>query len=224
MNLTQGFLKFALATGPQWIMIILILCSILSISIIFERILYFQKFKGDFSKFIALLSQKLAKNEPFDKISAWCSGQTLLESHIAAEGLERASQGVRVAEESMYANIVAAKTQLEKNTVILGTLGNNTPFVGLLGTIIGIIRAFHALSLSTGQHPEAVMSSIAEALVATALGIFVAIPAVVAYNFTNRAIKKKLANADATASIILTHIGGTLENPLKDTNGNKTNL
>lgn len=222
MNLTQGFLKFALATGAQWVMVILILCSILCVAVIFERILYFQKFKGNFPTFIEKLSEKLAKKESFETIAAWCSGQTLLEAHIAAVGLQKARQGARIAEESMYANLVAAKTQLEKNTVILGTLGNNTPFIGLFGTIIGIIGAFHSLSVVSGQRPEAMMSSIAEALVATGLGLFVAIPAVVSFNITNRAVKKKLANAQSTASIILTHIGATTEPPLKETNGNQT--
>lgn len=217
MNLTEGFLKFALSTGAQWIMVILILCSILSITIIIERILYFQRFKGDFSKFIHGLTKKLAAKEAPDKIAAWCSGQTLMEANIASVGLEKAHQGSRIAEESMYACIVAAKVQLEKGTVILGTLGNNTPFIGLLGTIIGIIQAFHALSMDGGAKPELLMASIAEALVATGLGIFVAIPAVIAFNLTNRAIKKKLANAEGTASIILTHIGDkTTDHSLKE--------
>lgn len=206
MNLTQGFLNFALATGAQWVMIILILCSILSLTIIVERVLYFQKFRGDFSKFIQILSQKFANHESHEKIAAWCSGQSLLEARVAAAGLERTNAGACAAEESMYAHMVAAKVQLEKGTVILGTLGNNTPFIGLFGTIIGIIQAFHALSVESGQRPEALMAAISEALVATALGILVAIPAVIAYNFINRSIKKKLANADATASIVLTHL------------------
>lgn len=207
MNLTQGFLNFALATGAQWVMIVLILCSILSLTIIIERILYFRKFHGNFAKFIQILSQKFANHESHEKIAAWCSGQSLLEARIAAVGLEKSSGGITTAEESMYAHMTSAKVQLEKGTVILGTLGNNTPFIGLLGTIIGIIQAFHALSVEMGQHPEKLMASISEALVATALGIFVAIPSVIAYNLINRAIKKKLSNADTTASIVLTHIG-----------------
>lgn len=209
MNLTQGFLNFALATGAQWVMVVLLLCSVLSITIIVERILYFQKFHGNFSKFIQILSQKFTQHEQHDKIAAWCSGQTLLEARVAAAGLEKSNAGACAAEESMYANMIAAKVQLERGTVILGTLGNNTPFIGLFGTIIGIIQAFHALSLETGQNPEALMAAISEALVATALGILVAIPAVIAYNFINRSIKKKLSNADATASIVLTHMNDT---------------
>lgn len=222
MNLTQGFLNFALSTGAQWVMIVLLLCSVLSLTIIIERIVYFQKFRGNFAEFIQSLSKKFSNHEPHDKIAAWCSGQSLLEARIAAIGLEKSTLGINASEESMYAHTVAAKVQLEKGTVILGTLGNNTPFIGLFGTIIGIIQAFHVLSVETGQHPEALMSAIAESLVATALGILVAIPSVIAYNLINRAIKK-LANTETTASIVLSHVGDismqTAKTQTKDLHG-----
>lgn len=207
MNLTQEFLKFALATGAQWVMYLLILCSIVNVAIIIDRIIFFQRMQGDFAEFIKNLTDRLNSSEPVEQTSAWCSGQKMLEANVAAVGLERSQDNLRAAEESMNATMIAAKTKLEKGTVILGTLGSNTPFVGLFGTIIGIIEAFHALSTSANPGPEVIMSSISEALVATALGILVAIPAVVSYNFFNRAIKKKMANSDATSRIIMTHLG-----------------
>jgi biopolymer transport protein ExbB/TolQ len=207
MNLTQEFLKFALATGAQWVMYLLIICSIVNVAIIIERIIFFQKMRGDFAEFIKNLTDRLNSFEPVEQTSAWCSGQKMLEANVAAVGLERSRDNLKAAEESMNATMIAAKTKLEKGTVILGTLGSNTPFVGLFGTIIGIIEAFHALSTSANPGPEVIMSSISEALVATALGILVAIPAVVSYNFFNRTIKKKMANSDATSRIIMTHLG-----------------
>lgn len=71
---------------------------------------------------------------------------------------------------------------------ILGTIGNVTPFIGLFGTVIGIMRAFHDLSLSSGGGPAVVASGIAEALVATAMGLFVAVPAVIFYNYFVRKV------------------------------------
>src|SRR6185312_11466038 len=89
----------------------------------------------------------------------------------------------------------------------LGTLGNNAPFLGLLGTVIGVVTAFAALSeankapvaaaSASALAPQAVMLSLSEALVATAVGLAVAIPAVAANNFFQRLIKATLANADA---------------------------
>jgi len=207
MNLTQEFSKFALATGPQWVMYLLIVCSVINLAIIIDRIIFFQKMKGDFAEFIKNLTERLNSSEPIEQTSAWCSGQKMLEANVAAVGLERSKDNLKAAEESMNATMIAAKTRLERGTVVLGTLGSNTPFLGLFGTIIGIIEAFHALSTAAAPGPEVIMASISEALVATALGILVAIPAVVSFNFFNRAIKKKMANSDATSRIVMTHLG-----------------
>lgn len=206
MSLTEQFLKFALATGAQWVMYLLILCSIINLAIIIDRLFYFLKYRGDFPDFIQKLTDRLNSKEPLEKISAWCSGQNMLEASVAAVGLERGFGSEKAAEESMMATMIAARTRFERGIIILGTLGNNTPFIGLFGTIIGIMQAFHALATATNSGPELVMASIAEALVATAIGILVAVPAVIAYNFFNRAIKKKMANSDTTARIILSHI------------------
>jgi biopolymer transport protein ExbB len=205
MNITQEFLKFALVTGPQWVMYLLILCSILNVAIILDRILFFKKVGGNFAEFMKHLTERLNSNESVENTQAWCSRQKMLEAQIAAIGLEKGKLSVLQAEESMNAAMVAAKAQLEKGNIVLGTLGSNTPFVGLFGTIIGIIEAFHALSTSTNPGPEVVMASISEALVATALGLLVAIPAVVAYNFFNRAVKKKMASSDTISRLIITH-------------------
>lgn len=207
MNLTQEFLKFSLATGPQWVMYTLIVCSIINVAIIIDRIIFFHRMRGDFPEFIKNLTERLGSAESLEQTSAWCSGQKMLEANVAAVGLERGRDNLKASEESMNATMIAAKTRLERGLVVLGTLGSNTPFLGLFGTIIGIIEAFHALSTAANPGPEVIMASISEALVATALGLLVAIPAVVAFNFFNRAIKKRIANSDATSRIIMTHLG-----------------
>ena len=208
MSITQEFLKFALM-GAEWVMWVLVACSVLSLSIIFERIFFFRKISGDFAKFIKELTERLNSGESHKTIAAWCSGQKLLEASVAAVGLERAGEPFRAIEESMNATLISAKIQMDKGLAVLGTLGNNTPFIGLFGTIIGIIEAFNALATSKSQGPEVVMASISEALVATAVGIMVAIPAVFAFNFIGRVVKTKLANADATSRIVMTHFGKT---------------
>ncbi len=84
------------------------------------------------------------------------------------------------------------KLALEKRLGILATFGNNAPFIGLFGTVLGIIEAFHALSVSNEFGIRVVMRGISEALVATALGLFVAIPSVMAYNYFVKRVKKIL--------------------------------
>jgi biopolymer transport protein ExbB/TolQ len=87
------------------------------------------------------------------------------------------------------------RSHLEKGLTSLATLGNNTPFIGLFGTVLGIIQAFGAMAHSTGGS-NTVMAAIAEALIATAIGLFVAIPAVMAFNYYNRWIKDMMTHCE----------------------------
>jgi len=206
MSITSEFLKVALL-GAEWVMYLLIACSLVSFSIIIERVIYFSRIGGDFSVFMRGLTERLNAGEPMDKIAAWCSGQKLLEASVAAVGLERSGDSLRAIEESMNATMISARTKLDRGLTVLATLANNTPFVGLFGTIIGIIQAFNALATTKSAGPEVVMASISEALVATAVGILVAIPAAFAFNFLGRAVKKKMANSDATARIVMSYFG-----------------
>jgi biopolymer transport protein ExbB len=94
---------------------------------------------------------------------------------------------------------------------VLGTLGNNTPFIGLFGTVLGIIKASHDLTASQatgGQAANAVMAGVFEALVATAVGLLVAIPAVVAYNVFQRRVRAAMSGVDALAHAILSELRG----------------
>ncbi len=84
---------------------------------------------------------------------------------------------------------IELKLALEKRLGILATFGNNAPFIGLFGTVLGIIQAFHDLGSSTEFGVKVVMTGISEALVATAMGLFVAIPSVIAYNYFVRKVK-----------------------------------
>ena len=96
-------------------------------------------------------------------------------------------------------NLSGAKIRilLEKRLGILATFGNNAPFIGLFGTVLGIINAFHTLSKGDEFGINAVMGGISEALVATAAGLFVAIPSVISYNYFIRKIKMLLLETEA---------------------------
>ncbi|MEY2987227.1 MAG: hypothetical protein RJB13_748 [Pseudomonadota bacterium] len=204
MGITEQFLKFALL-GAEWVMVVLVLCSIMSVSVIIERTVYFLKLRGDFGAFTKELTERLNSDDSIEKTAAWCAGHQMLEANVAAIGLERSKDGRKAMEDTMNATIIASKTQLDKGLTLLGTLGNNTPFIGLFGTVIGIIQAFNALSSSNASGPEVVMASISEALVATAVGLMVAIPAVIAFNVISRAVKTKMANSETIARIVLSY-------------------
>jgi biopolymer transport protein ExbB len=138
------------------------------------------------------------------------------EAAVVVAGLVEAERGAPAAEEAMAGAAALQRMKLEKRLAFLGTLGNNAPFVGLLGTVIGIVQAFDELGKSAKTQavgaaasaiaPQTVMTSIAEALVATAIGLLVAIPAVAAYNTFQRLTRSTLANTEVLSRILLAHL------------------
>ena len=95
---------------------------------------------------------------------------------------------------------------MERRLAFLGTLGANAPFIGLLGTVIGIIRAFAELNESAGKVTAGLMSEVGEALVATAIGIMVAIPAIAVFNAYQRVIKTRLARAESLGREVMAYL------------------
>jgi len=98
---------------------------------------------------------------------------------------------------------------------VLGTLGNNAPFIGLLGTVLGVIKAFNDLALSGSSGVSVVMAGISSALVATAFGILVALPAVIANNIFQTELKKKLANTQSLIHLFQVYLKDESEGQLR---------
>ena len=130
-----------------------------------------------------------------------------IECGVVAAGLVSLRNGVHAASEAMLSAKARMRPALDANLSILATIGSNAPFVGLLGTVLGIIKAAHEMNVAAGQNnPSAVMSGVFEALVATAVGLFVAIPAVVAYNLFERKVRTRLAQVDSLAHLLLANM------------------
>jgi biopolymer transport protein ExbB len=138
-----------------------------------------------------------------------------VEGAIVRAGLTNGERGADAASEAMASATAIGRLRLERRLSFLGTLGNNAPFVGLLGTVIGIVQAFHQLERAGlgGSASADIMGAIAEALVATAIGLAVAIPAVAAFNYFQRRIRTTLGNAEALEHIVLSHLKGTAAQP-----------
>jgi biopolymer transport protein ExbB len=128
------------------------------------------------------------------------------ENHFYSEVLRDISslQQVEQIEKAFDAAMVEKRKELEKGLPVLGTLGSTTPFVGLLGTILGIIVSFGELSQGAGS-TNSVMFSLAEALILTAVGLVVAIPAVVAFNYFNRKVKSVMAEASCLKDLLIAY-------------------
>jgi biopolymer transport protein ExbB/TolQ len=190
--------------GAEWVLWLLMALSVLSFALILERTIYFFRSRLSFSSFILELGDLLSKKE-YEKAEALCKEKSTFETDVALTGLQNRSRGFQAMEGSMMGYMIGYKSKLDRGLVILGTLGNNAPFIGLFGTVIGIIKAFHDLSAHPDGGPSVVMAGISESLVATAVGLMVAIPAVIAFNAFTRLVKTKLSNAQAISQTILTY-------------------
>lgn len=170
-------------TGGGWVIWALIASSIGGVAVAYDR-------------------WNLLKEEA----SALASLRPVFLAALAAEDLAAADQAVKANPGSASrvlsepGNLAAAlsdeKRHLEGRLLWLGTLGNNAPFVGLFGTVLGVIKAFHDLAES-GAGPEVVMAGLSEALVATAVGLLVAIPSVLAFNFLQKKLRDLLSETEA---------------------------
>lgn len=204
-NIVKELLAISLL-GTEWVLWLLVLLSVLSVTIMLERAWCFLRVRIDFSHFSHELQRCLQKQE-HDRAIQLCAQSRTPESRIALAACENISASKDEVEHIMLAIQLKQRQRLERGLVVLGTLGNNAPFIGLFGTVLGIIQAFNALSLNPAGGVAVVMAGISEALVATAVGLLVAIPAVIAFNSFQRLVKKRLANADAIMKMILAYAG-----------------
>lgn len=188
--------------GSEWVLWLLLILSVVSVGVIIERAIFFKKTKIDFRWFSHELTTKIILREVKDAQSL-AERSPAIESQVVLRGLDYQEKGPVAMEQSMTSFLVGERQKLDHGLVVLGTLGNNAPFIGLFGTVIGIIQAFDDLASNPAGGPSVVMGGISEALVATAVGLLVAIPAVIAYNGYNRLVKRRLANAEAIKKMIV---------------------
>jgi biopolymer transport protein ExbB len=213
MHITERFLAFTLL-GAEWVLWLLIALSIVSFAIMIERAYYFLTHSVDVDALASDLRRLLSKGAVADARSRVKSSDST-EMVVIAAGLDEVERGVDAVAEAMVGQKARQRMKLERNLVFLGTLGNNAPFIGLFGTVLGIIRAFHDLSGNQAGGVAVVMAGISDALVATAVGLMVAIPAVVGFNFFMRRVRQTLANVDALAHVVLAQLKGEGESPAK---------
>jgi biopolymer transport protein ExbB len=212
MRITLLVKSWMAQLGAAPIMFLMLALSVVSIAVILERAFTFARRREDPASLARDLRAYLVEGD-LEGARARMDSSGSPEAAVLAAGLAHASRGPAAAEQAMASATTTERLLLEERLAFLGTLGNNAPFIGLLGTVIGIVMAFDRLGESGGAGrttvPTEVMSSIAEALVATALGLAVAIPAVVGFNYFQRRIKVFVGNADALGRELLAHLVGT---------------
>ena len=201
-------LDLFLFLGSEWILQLLLILSVISLAITFERMYHFWKHCRAAEDLPKQIDNHLAAKK-VDDAKKLLQDDSSHVATVAIEGINSIGRGRAAVEELMAAATKQAKGRMERGLAFLGTLGNNAPFIGLFGTVLGIIRAFRDLSENTMEGSSAVMAGIAEALVATAVGLLVALPAVAIFNLFQRYIKSQIAQSDAVSHIVLAYLKST---------------
>jgi len=211
MNIVERSKDILLDVGAAPILYLMIALSVVSIAIILERAWFFFISAEDLTRLASALEEKLTAGDLAGAHELTVDSRSI-ESAIVRAGLTSSERGAKAASAAMASATAIGRLRLERRLSFLGTLGNNAPFVGLLGTVIGIVQAFHELERAGlgGSASADIMGAIAEALVATAIGLAVAIPAVAAFNYFQRRIRTTLGNAEALEHIIISHLEGGL--------------
>ena len=183
----------AMRTSP--VMLVILACSIITFGFAVERAIYFWKRRGSPDLLIAQALVK-ARNGHADEAAGTLVAAPHPGGAVAAQVLENAHRSDDVIEERMQIALSEQRLLFERNLGVLGTMGNTAPLIGLLGTVWGIMRAFHDLASTGSAGPSVVAAGIAEALFTTAAGLVVAVPAVMLYNHFTRRTNVLLTEAE----------------------------
>jgi biopolymer transport protein ExbB len=229
MNTVESIKHLFLDAGAGWVLWLLAVLSVASVAIAIERWFFYRRAAGSLHELAAGLQQRLAAHGDIEA-AEWLDASKSVAARVAAAGLRLAERGPAAASKAMVSRTALEREDLDRRLAFLGTLGNNAPFLGLFGTVIGVIQAFEELGHSAAGHAGAgatsqvasgaVMSAIAEALVATAVGIAVALPAVAAYNYLQRRVEHVLAGVEVLSNLVLAYLeGGDLPEPPEGPDG-----
>lgn len=181
--------------GSSPIVMVLIGFSIITLGIVIERALYYMKRNGKPDAVFETALSKLRRGQKSEAIRT-CESCAHPMGSVAAQILDSESKDPEEAEERLQIALSRQKLFLERNLGILGTMAAVAPLVGLLGTVWGIMRAFRDMSSTGSAAPSVVAAGVAEALVTTAIGLIIAVPALMLYNHFARRMGVMLTEAE----------------------------
>jgi biopolymer transport protein ExbB len=193
--------------GAGWVMWFLIGLSILSLAVMIERAFFFTRHSfGNVDELV----RRLAGGD-LDGAVRLVADRAGLEAEVLRQGAKAAPRGAEAVEEMIDATILRERLRYERFLSFLGTLGNNAPFIGLFGTVLGVVEAFAALAVNAhaGAVTEGaanIMSGVSQALVATAVGLLVALPAVAVNNVFGRWLKTIIARGECVGHALASHL------------------
>jgi biopolymer transport protein ExbB/TolQ len=198
-------INYCVFTMANWIQLMgfLLVLSVWSLAIIIDRR---QVFRRELSEFSMDDLKKLISSKNWEALRSWAESRKDYIGGAILAALGADSTRAESVERAMQSYFTEQKLKLEKGLNLLATLAANAAFIGLLGTVMGIIQSFGILSSQQGSAMNAVMFGLAEALVATAIGIFVAVPAAIAYNLFSQRLRNAQLSASAARDLYLSRL------------------
>lgn len=196
-NVAQG--------GAEAILWLLLILSVISIGLILERWLTLRAIVAR-SNINRARMREVLQSYNLAELEEMARDRDSLEGRALSYGLRHVKEsGTEGLGEIFTSFALLERPQLERSLNFLATIGSNAPFIGLLGTVLGIMKAFRDLAANASAGNEAVMTGIAEALVATAVGLLVAIPAVIAYNSFQKQVRGALQSVDSVRELCIAY-------------------
>jgi biopolymer transport protein ExbB/TolQ len=192
----------------EWVLYLLLGLSLLSFAVMLERWLFYRRRTID----VEAISQSFAKlldDGDFEQAHKILSEHSALETKVVLAGLKEYEKGPESVEDLIAGALGRERAVYEKRLGLLATLASNAPYIGLFGTVLGIVRSFRDLAMNMTEASGAVMAGIAEALIATAVGLFVAIPAVIAFNIFKARVMQAVTDCQALARVLLAQLKAT---------------
>ena len=189
----------------EWVLWFLFALSVLSLAIIAERAWFLLRRRVDTHKLRGRLNGLINADSMKGALRV-LGHEDSMEANVLARALGAVPRGPEAVEELVRAAVSEERQRYERALPLLAVVGSNAPFIGLFGTVLGIIRAFRDLADAQGGGSQAVMSGVSEALVATAVGLLVAIPAVSAFNLLKARIRVRTERADQLVRTLLAEL------------------
>jgi biopolymer transport protein ExbB/TolQ len=191
--------------NSEWVLYLLLGLSVISVGVALERWFFYRKRKVDTAALRITLTKQLDRGD-FAGAAAALEKYDSLETNVVLEGLRAHEKGPESVEDLLAGALGHERKRYEQRLNFLATIASNSPYIGLFGTVLGIVRSFRDLAANMADASAAVMAGIAEALIATAVGLLVAIPAVVAYNVFKGRVKDAVTNCQLLARLLLAQL------------------
>jgi len=189
----------------EWVLWLLIGLSLVSVAIMIERFAFYRRHAVESDK-VRLRLNGLLEHGDYDQAASYLQGFDSYETNVVLFGLREHRKGVGSVQDLLEGAEARERGRYSQRLGFLATVGSNAPFIGLFGTVLGVIRAFAQLSADVGNVSGGMMSGISEALVATGVGLMVAIPAVIAYNVFLAKVKGLSANTQLLSKTLLSQL------------------